>query len=164
METHVDFSAITALFTDAEKKGRNYLFEYEVYDLIRLAGSETPPEYQVLPKNSRIEKHDVDVLPGEKVVIKILSPLILHKSDVGGVRIVRKTLEDVLSCVRRMYYEIPAAFIELVRQKKFAPPEGMPLGNGDALRRYISDSIEGVVLCRYMPPDSEEFGNELLVS
>ncbi len=164
MQTHVDFSAIAALFAAAEKSGRMYLYEYEVYDLIRLSGSETPPEYLVLRKNSRLEKEKIAEFPGEMVVVKVISPYILHKSDVGGVRIVKKTREDVLSVARRMYYEIPAAFVEVVRRGKLRPSPDLRDISDEALLNYIGDSIEGVVLCRYMPPDSTEFGNELLVS
>ncbi|WP_459945024.1 acetate--CoA ligase family protein [Desulfocastanea catecholica] len=46
-------------------------------------------------------------LPGDKVVIKIVSEYILHKSDVGGVRITGKNGEDVLSTIRRVSFEIP---------------------------------------------------------
>jgi acyl-CoA synthetase (NDP forming) len=164
MQTHVNFSAIASLFGAAEQSGRTYLYEYEVYDLIRLSGSETPPDYLVLPRNSRPEKEEIARFPGEMVVVKVISPYILHKSDVGGVRIVKKTLEDVLSVVRRMYYEIPAAFVEVVHRGKLLPSPDLREKSREALLNYIGDSIVGVVLCRYMPPDSTEFGNELLVS
>lgn len=164
METHVSFSSISALFDKAERTGRSFLYEYEVYDLISNAGSETPPAYRVLAKNARLKKEDIESFPGEKVVIKIVSPYILHKSDVGGVRIVNKTVEDILSAVRRMYYDIPAAFGEVVGQGKYDLPEELRGHAGEDLVRHISESIEGVVLCQYMHPDSQEFGNELLVS
>ncbi len=164
METHVSFSFINTLFEKAERAGRSYLFEYEVYDLISYAGSETPPTYRFLPKNKRLKKEDLDSIPGEKAVVKIVSPLVLHKSDVGGVQIVNKTLEDILSALRRMYSDLPGAFAEMVRLGKLELAEGLQENTEEELKRHISDSIEGVVLCQYMVPDSREFGNELLVS
>ncbi len=164
METHVDFSSISTLFDRAQQEKREYLYEYEVYDLIRYSGSETPPTYLFIPRNKRLEKQEVDNFPGEKVVIKIVSPCILHKSDVGGVQIVNKTVEEILSAVRRMYYEIPETFREAVKRGKYDPPVGFDYSDDESLEKYVSESIKGVVLCQYMHPDSQEFGNELLVS
>lgn len=164
METHVDFSSICQLFEKARADNRAFLFEYEVYDLIRYVGSETPPGYVVFLKNTRLDSKQLEALPGEKVVVKIVSPYILHKSDVGGVQIAKKTVEDVLSTVRRMYYEIPETFIENIQRQKYPVPVGLQGLQGDDLAAAVSASFEGVVLCQYMHPDSEEFGNELLVS
>ncbi len=88
----------------------------------------------------------------------------LHKSDVGGVCIVDKTTVDILSAVRRMYYEIPAAFTAAHRQGKHDLPAELHDLEEEQLQKKIADSIVGVVLCQYMHPDSHEFGNELLVS
>jgi len=164
MQTHVDFSSITELFEKARIDARNYLFEYEVYDLIRHVGSETPPRYLVVPKSSRLTQDEIENLPGEKVVIKVVSAFILHKSDVGGVRIVKKTIEAILSAQRAMYYEIPVQFGELVMRGKFDLPGELAGLSGASFEKTVRDSIEGVVLCQYMHPDSMEFGNELLVS
>lgn len=164
METHVDFSSICQLFEKAKEDSRDFLFEYEVYDLIRYVGSETPPNYVVLPKNARLTRERLEELPGEKVVVKIVSSFILHKSDVGGVRIVDKTVEDVLSTIRRMYSEIPSTFREMIERGKYPAPDGLDYLAGDDLGEAVKESLEGVMLCQYMHPDSQEFGNELLVS
>ncbi len=164
MKTHIDFSSICQLFDNARKDNRSFLFEYEVYDLIRHSGSETPPSYIVLPKNVRLAKKQLEELPGEKVVMKIISPYILHKSDVGGVRIINKTTEEVLSTERRMLYEVSEAFTEFLQQGKYPFPNGLLGLQGDELQTAVLEAIEGVVLCQYMHPDSQEFGNELLVS
>ena len=39
----VDYDTITALFRQADEQGRDYLFEYETYDLLKNSGAETPP-------------------------------------------------------------------------------------------------------------------------
>jgi acyl-CoA synthetase (NDP forming) len=103
-------------------------------------------------------------LPGEQVVIKIVSEYILHKSDVGGVRITGKNGEEVLSTVRRMSFEIPEKFAEIIlRYPNQAPALYRGLAD-EELQAAIAGDIQGYLLCQYMPPDSEEFGNELLVS
>lgn len=164
METHVDCNALRKIFDKAHAEGRDFLYEYEVYDLIRGAGSETPPAYYVLPRTSRLSKEQIEEFPGDRVVIKILSPLVLHKSDVGGVAIVTKSVEHMLSAVRRMYYEVPARYAEAVRRGKFEPPRALINLDETSLQERVAQSIKGVVICQYMHPDSHEFGNELLVS
>ncbi len=164
MQTHIDYEKLTNLFSNAEEEERDYLFEYEVYDFIRLIGGETPPLFHFVLKNDRLDAQKLQKLPGEKVVIKIVSPCILHKSDVGGVRIAGNTVEDVLSTIRRMSYEIPKKFQEIIHNNPDQTP-GPYLGlEEEELEKAIIKDIQGYVICQYMPPDSEEFGNELLVS
>jgi acyl-CoA synthetase (NDP forming) len=164
MEPHVDHEAIQRLFTHAAGENRRYLFEYEVYDLIRFSGSETSPKFFLLPKNVRFDPVKLTVIPGDRIVIKVVSPYILHKSDVGGVRIVGKTAEEVLSTIRRMYNEIPEKFAGIIEHRPRRAPKTYRDLKGKDLMAAISQDIQGVVLCQYMHPDSEQFGNELLVS
>ncbi len=164
MQTHIDFPGLTDLFSKAAQEGRDYLFEYEVYDFIRLIGGETPPQFSLLPKDTRFDGRILGKLPGDKVVLKVVSPCILHKSDVGGVRIVRKNSEEVLSTIRRMSCEIPERYAELILQRPDQAPVPYRGLRDDLLREAIAGDIRGYILCQYMQPDSEEFGNELLVS
>ncbi len=164
METHVDHEAIRRLFTRAVGENRRYLFEYEVYDLIRFSGSETPPKYFLLPKNFRLDPARLAAIPGDRIVIKVVSPYILHKSDVGGVRIAEKTGEEILSTICRMYNEIPDRFAEIIEHRPRRAPKNYRNLKGKDLIAAISRDIQGVVLVQYMHPDSEQFGNELLVS
>ncbi len=164
MQTHIDFTGLSDLFRKAQQAGRDYLFEYEVYDFIRLIGGETPPQFVLLGKDNRLDGRMLRDLPGKKVVIKVVSPTILHKSDVGGVRIVGKNADEVLSTLRRMSCEIPEKYAEiLLRNPDHAPPAYRGLSSAE-LQKAIARDIRGYILCQYMHPDSEEFGNELLVS
>jgi len=164
MQTHIDFPGLINLLDNAVHMGRNYLFEQEVYQFIQLIGGETPPQFYFHGKNDRLDASRLQSFPGDKVVIKIVSANILHKSDVGGVKITSKNGEDVLSTIRRMSFEIPTTFAEnILRHPDQAPPPYRDL-TGDDLQAAIITDIEGYLFCQYMPPDSEEFGNELLVS
>jgi acyl-CoA synthetase (NDP forming) len=164
METHVDHEAIQRLFIHAASENRHSLFEYEVYDLIRFSGSETSPKYFLLPQHSRFDPAKLIDIPGDRIVIKVVSPYILHKSDMGGVRIVGKNGEEVLSAIRRMYAELPDKFAEIIGQRPRRAPKNYRDQKGRDLVAAISHDIQGVLLCQYMHPDSEQFGNELLVS
>jgi len=165
MKLYIDYDGIEALFAKAEKEGRNYLYEYEVYELIRLIGGETPLKNYLQEKGTRIHEERLNAIPGNKVVIKVVSPEILHKSDVGGVRVVdKKAVHQVLSAIRSMTYEVPDLFsMKIEKDRQSAPPVYRDL-SGDNLVREISNDIKGFLICEYLSLDSSDFGNELLVS
>jgi acyl-CoA synthetase (NDP forming) len=163
MQIYVDFEGVTRLFEQAHRENRNFLFEYEVYELIRLIGSETVPVYSLIPKVARLDNEHLQAIPGETIVIKVVSPYILHKSDVGGIHIVPKEIKKVLSTVRRMMYEVPEKYAASIEHhQEYAPPVYRGL-KGEALTTAISRDIQGVILCQFMPV-SQEFGSELIVS
>lgn len=164
MHIHVDFDAVTALFETAAREGRLVLFENEVYDLVRFSGAETLPRYFLHNKNDRLDPDRIRDWPGEKVVAKIVSPFITHKSDVNGVRVIDKAPDHLLSTVRSMLYEVPEAFAaQLARYPDTAPPayEGL---TGDRLVTAVAGDVTGVLVCQYMPDVTQEFGDELIVS
>lgn len=87
-QLNIDFAAITSLFDEAKRQGRDCLFEYETYRLLAGSGSETPPRTHLLQKGSRPGNEELSIMPGDKVVLKIVSPAIIHKTEVGGVKMV----------------------------------------------------------------------------
>lgn len=162
-ELRIDFDAITELFTEAEQQGRNVLFEYETYRMLADSGAETPPSFNFIVKGSQPSNEVIDAMPGDKVVLKIVSPGIIHKTEAGGVRIVEKKPEKIRSAIRRMMYEVPDALCDLIERRKIHSPEAYSGLSGDALRETIVHDIRGILLVQFMPPDSESFGNELIV-
>ncbi|MCP4338600.1 MAG: CoA-binding protein [Desulfobulbaceae bacterium] len=164
MQTHINYQGLNKLLEQAEESGRNTLFEHEVYQFIQLIGGETPPQFHFLQKDERLEVKSLQTLPGELVVIKIVSKYILHKSDVGGVRITGKYGQDILSTIRQMSFEVPEKFAEIILRYPDQAPAHYHRLKRDELHKAIVKDIQGYLLCQYMQPDSEEFGNELLVS
>ena len=164
MTPRIDYEAIRRLLANAEQEGRHYLTEYEVYELIRNAGSESVPRYAVLSKTEPFDPVLLDALPGDRAVVKIVSPTIMHKSDVGGVRIVAKKPSEVLMTIRQMYAEVPSAYARRLEKRPKMSPKPYAGLSGDALITAVAADIQGVVLCQYIHPDSEQFGNELLLS
>ena len=163
MDVSIDFTGITRIFERAFEQGRDYLFEYEVYDLLARSGAETPPKNHLIPKGARWTDEALSALPGEKAVLKVVSPYIIHKTEVGGVRIVDKEINQVRSAVRRMAYEVPEAYAARMAghgQSLPAPYRGL---SGEALTAAVARDIRGVLLVQFMPPDSGAFGNELIV-
>ena len=93
----VNFADINEIMAKAHEQGRDFLFEYEVYSLLSFSGAETVPKSILVKRNDRISDDDLQCLPGEKIVIKIVSPTIMHKTEVHGVQIVdRQTGQDSL--------------------------------------------------------------------
>lgn len=163
MEINIDFQAITHIFTRAYEENRPFLFENEVYELLRNSGSETPPRIQILSKGSRLADDELMSIPGDKVVLKVVSPTIIHKTEVGGVRVVEKTPAQIRSAWRRMMYEIPENYTAWIERHEDSAPRAYRGLRGEALQEAIARDIRGVLMCQFMPPDSQEFGNELIV-
>lgn len=159
----IDYVFITKQFQHALSEGRDFLYEYEVYDLLSQSGAETPPLSRLLPTGSRPDDQLLAALPGEKVVLKIVSDTIVHKSEVMGVRVVENTPRKIRSTWRRMTCEVPENYAQwLQRHPSLAPFQYRGLA-GEALQAAITRDIRGVLMVQYMPPDSEAFGNELIV-
>ncbi len=161
--TSIDFAAMTQLFQTAAAQGRQFLFEHEVYALLRNLGSETPPRCVLLPAGTRLPDEELMVLPGDRVVLKIVSPYIVHKSDVGGVRIIPKQPDKIRATWRRMLYEVAENYADRIERNPGHAPERYQGLSGDALVASISQDIRGVLMVQFMPPDSDTFGNELIV-
>ena len=163
MQLTVEYEPIADIFRSAAAEGRRTLFEYEVYTMLALSGAETPPKYLFLPRNAKLVDEEVMSLPGDMAVIKIVSPTIVHKTEVGGVRIVPKTPDNVRSAVRRMLSEAPQRYADLLERDPASTPEVYAGLRGEDLTAAIAADIRGVLQVQFMPPDSNSFGNELIV-
>jgi acyl-CoA synthetase (NDP forming) len=163
VDTDIDYSAITELMQNAHSEGRDFLYEYEVYSLLSRSGAETPPKSNFIPRGARPSDEELTALPGEKAVLKIVSPTIIHKTEVGGVRVVEKEPGRIRSTVRRMLYEVPEQYSLWIERNRGAAPKRYASLSGEALNTAISLDLKGILLVQFMPPDSEAFGNELIV-
>lgn len=161
--TQIQFAEITELFRQARREGRGFLFEYEVYDLLARSGAETPPKCILIPRGARPPEEELTALPGDKVVLKIVSPTIIHKTEVKGVRIVDKEPNRIRSAMRRMLYEVPEMYAAWCLANQDGAPDPYRGLQGDALLAAINRDIVGVLMVQFMPPDSGAFGNELIV-
>jgi acyl-CoA synthetase (NDP forming) len=94
----------------ARRDGRSFLLEPEGYELLAGLGIPAPRAF-VVPKGEPVPASRLDELPGSDVIVKIVSPTIVHKSDVGGVALVAKTPEAVVAAIRKMEERIPSAAI-----------------------------------------------------
>lgn len=163
MDFAIDFDSISHMLSTAFAEGRRFLYEYEVYQLLAKSGAETPPQCHLIPKGSRRSDEILTRLPGNRSVLKIVSPTIIHKTEVGGVKIVDKEVNRIRSAVRRMLYEVPENYAAWVDRYPESLPDHYKGLSGEALTAAVSRDIKGVLQVQFMPPDSNAFGNELIV-
>lgn len=161
--TCIDYGAINGIFEHVRSEGRDALYEYEVYELLRSSGAETPPRSVLVERGARPVDDDLSVFDGEKVVLKIVSPTIVHKTEAGGVRIVENTPAKIRSAWRRMLSEVPEKVAAMVEAQPESAPHAYVGLTGDALLAAITHDIRGVLIVEFMRPDSQAFGNELIV-
>lgn len=118
--------AAESILEKAVREGRRKLLEHEAFDLLKLFGIEVP-EYCVA--RSKDEVAECFAKLPKPVVAKIVSPDVIHKSDVGGVILNIYTLEDALSAYDRIMSNV---------------------------KRYMSDARVYGVLYQYMVPKGLE--------
>lgn len=159
----VDFKAITRQFNQAREQGRNFLYEYETYELLKNSGAETPPRTHLLLRGTRSTDEELSAIPGDKIVLKIISPTIIHKTEVEGVKVVPKTPDKIRSAWRRMLYEVPENYARRIENNPAHAAEAYQGLAGEEMRQAIARDIQGVLMVQFMPPDSEAFGNEMIV-
>ncbi|MEY5097628.1 MAG: hypothetical protein RJA36_347 [Pseudomonadota bacterium] len=95
-----DLAAIHGLVGSVLGQGRELLCEAEAKELLRLAGIPVTPTRVVPPEpEAAVDAAETLDYP---VVIKILSPEITHKSDVGGVRLNLHSATEVRSAAQAM--------------------------------------------------------------
>ena len=152
----MNMTAITGVFENAEKDGRSFLLEHEVYALLKLADLPTP-RHVFVPKGRTVRKADLAALGSGTVVLKVVSPLILHKSDAGGVRFAKAEPRAVNAACEEMLAEVPRRFLEW--SKKF----DRAAGQKRPTRKAVADSLRGVLVCEKVAFEDVGFGSELLV-
>lgn len=100
--TGAEAHAFENLLLGAYEEGRKQLYEHEVYRLIELVGAISPPRHTFIPKGSTIAEDVLSAYPGDKVVAKLVSSEIVHKTEAGAVAIVPKSLEAVRGEIDRL--------------------------------------------------------------
>jgi len=117
-----DREAVKAVFEKVRADGRASIGDFEARDIMRAYGLP-------MPKAELAESADQAVELAEKygfpIVMKIASPDILHKTDVGGVKVGLKTVEEVRetfeTMVRQAEKYVPGARIWGCLVQEMAP-------------------------------------------
>jgi len=166
MQLFIDFDKITQVLDAAAGEGRFQLFEYETYEVLSSLGSESVPKHHLLARNHRLTAELLAQFNEEKVVLKVVSPDIVHKSDVGGVKVVPRILGKVRSESRRMVDTVSGRFAAFLEKNGDHDPSLQEYSalSGEKLQNAINRKIKGILISQFLPPESDSLGNELLVS
>ena len=115
--------AVSQILMSVQKEGRKSLLETEAKKVCR--------EYCIPVTKFELAEDEADAVKlakgiGYPVVLKVVSPDILHKSDVGGVEVGLKGDDDVLRSYRRIMENVrknnPKARIKGIVVQEMAPP------------------------------------------
>ncbi|MEM1701679.1 MAG: acetate--CoA ligase family protein [Desulfurococcaceae archaeon] len=111
------------IIKQALAENRSKLLEHEAFELARYYGIPTPNA--VVAKTPREASELADKV-GYPIVLKIISPDISHKSDVGGVKLNLNTREEVFKAaedmLRTVAIKAPRARIHGILMYNMAPP------------------------------------------
>lgn len=133
--TEAEAKAAAQVLEKAHAEGRSQLYEHEVYDLVELLGAISPPQHQFVSIGESVTPELLQTFPGEKVVLKIVSRDIVHKSDAGAVVFARKELETVRREIDRL----------VTRQSESGA------------------QVDGVLLVEFVERSEAGFGQELFI-
>ncbi len=118
----VDFERARRIIDKVKSEGRKVLLEVEAKELVRAYGIPTPITVLVKSEDEAVEAASK---MGYPVVLKVASPQILHKTDIGGVILninsdneVREAFRTILSRVRRY---APRATLYGITVQKMVP-------------------------------------------
>ena len=102
MHTDVDAGELLQrLATRAREQDRSVLLETEGLALLEAIGIPVP-EYVFVPAGGALDTAALRRIRSDFVVVKVVSPEILHKSDVGGIRIVPAGIDDINQALGEM--------------------------------------------------------------
>lgn len=92
---------IEAVVRAALAEGRTRLFEDEGYALLDSIGFQAP-RHIVVAGADAISPAELEAFPGDRVVVKLRSARVAHRTEVGGVAIVPRLAADVAAAIRAM--------------------------------------------------------------
>ncbi len=136
----VDRQTVQNVFDTERKAGRHRIIEVRALEVLRAYGFPTAP-FHLAPTADEAVKAAAEM--GYPVVLKIAAPTVLHKTDVGGVRInlgseeaVRKAFDEIMAnvksrvganteiwgvLVQKMLPKAKEVILGVTRDEKFGP-------------------------------------------
>lgn len=159
----IDTQKIQNILALAQSEDRRNLYEHECYEIQEAIGAEAAPASCLIPIGQRPTAADLERLTGDKVVLKVVSPDITHKTEARGVRIVAREIGAVEAAFDLMLREVPETYAEHLENHAGDVPSALAGRRGRGLEQRVADRIVGILLCSYVPPDSQGFATELFV-
>jgi acyl-CoA synthetase (NDP forming) len=119
----MDEHRIRKIASAALASGRSALTELEGMEILEAMGLEVPRRILVRGSAEAGREFEGGAFPGTKVVVKVVSDAILHKTEVGGVTIARNSPSDIESAVAAMESRFAGQAVEGYSVNEFVPFE-----------------------------------------
>ncbi|MCL2825439.1 MAG: acetate--CoA ligase family protein, partial [Polyangiaceae bacterium] len=159
---YFDSRPISRLLDKAAAQNRFSLLEHEVYAVLEAAGCSVPKFILVEPGQT-VAIDDLNKLNGSEVILKVVSPEIAHKTDVGGVRKVPASVEAISAAMQEMLDTIPHRYLEwIARHPDLMPPE-FQNDPPETVSAKIAKSIQGFLVVEKIAARQTGPGSELLL-
>ncbi|MEJ2401207.1 MAG: acetate--CoA ligase family protein [Xanthomonadales bacterium] len=163
MNTTLDSERIHAVLAAAHAAGRENLYEHECYEILAATGAEAAPASRLIPVGGHPTAADLEQLSGDRVVLKVVSPDITHKTEAKGVRIVAREIGAVEAAFELMKREVPETYAAYLESHTGEVPAALAGRRGRGLEQRLADRIVGILLCSCVTPDAQGFATELFV-
>ncbi|MGI5862959.1 MAG: acetate--CoA ligase family protein [Myxococcales bacterium] len=157
----VQNDSLKSILDSAAAEGRSSLLEHEVYSFLAAAGC-TTPRFHLVKKGEQPDEAAIRELGGDRVMLKIVSPQIAHKTDVGGVKKVAADPKVVAEGIARMLDEVPRNYARILEAKPGHGPKEYEGLSGKALEEAIAKDIRGVLVVEMVQIDGEGVGSEAI--
>lgn len=165
----VDQSAIEHLLTAAAAEDRYCLLEHEVYEVLQAMGCSVPSFVFVAAtqapdgKPQQVTPDQLASLQTATVIVKVVSPLIAHKTDVGGVAFAPADAAEVSATITRMLSQIPERFVQWLKAHPALMPQQFTSASAEQIKQAVAASIRGFIVAQKVSLQNEGPGSEVLV-
>ncbi len=157
-------NTINQILDSAAAEGRSSLLEHEVYGVLNAAGCRTPA-YLFVKKGERPEPRALAALGGgAHVMVKVVSPEIAHKTEVGGVKKVANEPAAIAQTIEAMLAEVPARQARVFEAHAGHGPKAYEGLAGGALESAIARDIRGFIVVERIAFEGEGPGSETIVA
>ncbi|HNX51038.1 MAG TPA: acetate--CoA ligase family protein, partial [Thermoanaerobaculaceae bacterium] len=155
----IDRTRMNQILDRAAAEGRLALLEWEVYAFLAAAGCRVP-RLVMVPAGQPMAAGALQDLGGDRVMLKVVSPQIAHKTDVGGVKKVVADPEAIVAAVATMLEEVPRRYARSLESKPGHAPSQYEGLSGKALEDAIRKDIRGVMVVEMIACEGEGPGSE----
>lgn len=150
---------IQSVLKEAVKDRRKELYEYEVYRILEILEIRTPL-HVLIRREEEITREQLSRFGSSRVVLKVVSPSVIHKEKLGGVKILHKDLDFIRYSFKTMIdrfraedYTVEGAI--LVEMVDYSPE----LGNEVMIGFRESETFGPVISFSKGGSDAEHFAN-----
>jgi len=153
--------AIDKIFENAEKENRYQLLEHEAYTILSYFGIKTPT-WKFIETDKNVNSLDFNIFKSEKLVVKVVSPDILHKTDVEGIKIIANDDVYIQNAINDMKANIANNYLKWCKdENKF--PDHLKNKNDNEIINNINNSIKGFLLVEFIEYQKNDFFSEMMI-